>query len=292
MASISRLSNFLRLSRGMTSPIARLTIPAVASRCYVAGMWWLVAVGIGLIALAHTAPFPFLLEYMGPDRSVWHLPDVDGKPTIFLTYDDGPNPEATPALLDVLARENVTATFFLIPKHVTPLTAPIVARAVASGHGIGLHSHTRALMLKQPDELGGLFEDQGREIERLTGSRPCPLFRPHAGWRSGQMYGGVDRAGYTLAGWSFGMWDWNWWRASPPERLAARLAAKASDGDIVVMHDGHHMDPRADRRRTIDATTELVPLLKARGFQFGSLCTAVERQRLRAATNERMPIAR
>lgn len=238
-------------------------------------MWWLAALAVALFGLAHTAPFPFLLEYVGPDRSVWRRPSTSGAPTIYLTYDDGPNPEATPALLDALAREGVTATFFVIPRHVTAETAPIVARAVADGHAVALHSHTRSLLLKTPVELADLLARQADDIERLAGSRPCRLFRPHAGWRGGEMYAGLDRADYTLAGWSFGMWDWNWWRAARPDKLASRLAARATDGAIVVMHDGHHVDPRADRLRTVTATTELVPLLKARGFTFGNLCDAV-----------------
>jgi peptidoglycan/xylan/chitin deacetylase (PgdA/CDA1 family) len=256
-------------------------------------MWWLVAaLGVGIIALAHTAPFPFLLEYVGPGRSVWHVPRSDGAPTIYLTYDDGPNPEATPGLLDVLAREAVPATFFVIPKHVTESTAPIIRRALENGHGVALHSHTRALLLKKPAELERLLADQAAEIERLAGGRPCQLFRPHAGWRGGQLYAGLDRGGYTLAGWSFGMWDWNWWRPSRPEKLAARLAARASDGDIVVMHDGHHDNPRSDRQRTIAATADLIPLLKKKGFRFGSLCQAIGDHLRRAAMNERIPITR
>jgi peptidoglycan-N-acetylglucosamine deacetylase len=238
-------------------------------------MWWLAALAAALLGLAHTAPFPFLLEYVGPDRSIWRRPSTSGAPTIYLTYDDGPNPEATPALLDALAREGVTATFFVIPRHVTAETAPILARAAADGHAIALHSHTRSLLLKTPVELSELLSRQADDIEHLTGSRPCQLFRPHAGWRGGQMYAGLDRAGYTLAGWTFGMWDWNWWRRARPERLASRLAARATDGAIVVMHDGHHVDPRADRLHTVTATVELVPLLKARGFIFGNLCDVV-----------------
>jgi peptidoglycan/xylan/chitin deacetylase (PgdA/CDA1 family) len=68
------------------------------------------------------------------------------------------------------------------------------------------------------------------------------------------------------------LWDFNWWRAPKPAELAARLARKASDGDIIVMHDGHHENPRADRQRTIDATAALIPLLRAHGFTFASLC--------------------
>jgi peptidoglycan/xylan/chitin deacetylase (PgdA/CDA1 family) len=256
-------------------------------------MWWLVvAAGFGVLAFAHTAPFPFLLEYAGPGRSVWHVPRVDGAPTIYLTFDDGPNPDATPGLLDVLARESVPATFFVIPKHVNARTAPILRRALDDGHGVALHSHTRALLLKHPTELERLLADQAADIERLAGRPPCQLFRPHAGWRGGQMYAGLARAGYTLAGWSFGMWDWNWWRPSKPEKLAARLAARASDGDIVVMHDGHHENPRADRARTVAATADLIPLLRAKGFRFGNLCEAVGRYLRRAATNDLMPAAR
>ena len=241
-----------------------------------------IAIAAGVVALAHTAPFPFLLEYIGPGRSVWHLPSADGRPTIYLTYDDGPNPTATPALLDVLKREQVPATFFIIPEHLTPATAPIVRRAMAEGHGVALHASTRSLMLKSPDAFARHVVTEGDRIAALTGGRPCELFRPHAGWRGGPMYEGLDRAGFTLGGWSFGMWDWNWWRPAQPEKLASRLAGRASDGDIVVMHDGHHQNPRAERTRTVTATADLVRRLKTRGFRFGELCAAI-----RARGNER-----
>jgi peptidoglycan/xylan/chitin deacetylase (PgdA/CDA1 family) len=240
-------------------------------------MWWIVAIGTALITLAHTAPFPFLLEYAGPDRSVWRLPGGTSAPIVYLTYDDGPNPDVTPALLDVLAQQRASATFFIIPKHVTATTAPIVARAVADGHAVAMHSHSRMLLLYSPDRLARLFSQQAGDIERLAGVRPCPLFRPHAGWRGGQLYAGLERSGYKLAGWSFGMWDWNWWRPARPERLVDRLAARAADGDIIVMHDGPHDNPRADRGQTIAATAALIPLLRARGFRFGDLCEAASR---------------
>jgi peptidoglycan/xylan/chitin deacetylase (PgdA/CDA1 family) len=234
----------------------------------------LVAAVVGIFALAHTAPFPFLIEFLGPGRSVWHMPRADDAPTIYLTYDDGPNPTATPGLLDLLAREDATATFFLIPTHITPETEPIVRRIAADGHAIALHSDTRALMFLTPETLAERLTAEGHRLEDLTGRPPCPLFRPHAGWRGGSMYDGLARAGLRLAGWSFRMWDWNWWRRPNANRLAARLASRASDGDIIVMHDGHHENPRADRRHTIDATEELVARLRKRGFRFGTLCDA------------------
>jgi len=238
----------------------------------------LVAIGVALFALAHTAPFPFLLEWMGPGRSIWHQPSADGVPVIYLTYDDGPNPAATPALLDVLARESATATFFVIPKHITDDTAPILRRMRDEGHAVALHSHTRALMLASPKELAEHLTSHADRIARLSGGSPCRLFRPHAGWRGGQMYEGLDRAEYRLAGWSFAMWDWNWWRPSRPDKLATRLAQRASDGDIIVMHDGHHDNPRADRARTVQTTAELIPLLRQDGFRFAPLCTGATPQ--------------
>ncbi len=232
----------------------------------------LTLVGFGVMALAHMAPFPFLLEYIGPGRSVWSMPKSGGGPTVYLTFDDGPNPAATPALLDVLAQQGVRATFFVIPRHVNENTAPIVRRMFDEGHAVALHWHSRDLMLKKPADLAATLDAAADTIERLAGQRPCPLFRPHAGWRGGQMYEGLRQSNRTLVGWSYAMWDWNWWRPHKPERLAARLAGRASDGSVVVMHDGHHENPRADRARTVAATADLVPALKARGFAFGTLC--------------------
>ena len=232
------------------------------------------AVIFGVMALAHMAPFPFLLEYIGPHRSVWHMPRSDGAPIVYLTFDDGPNPTATPQLLDVLAREDVQATFFLIPRHLTEETAPIVARMFNEGHAVALHSDTRALMLKRPEDLAATLAAAADRIEQLTGRRPCQLFRPHAGWRGSAMYQGLDRADYQLAGWSWAMWDWNWYRPQQPEKLASRLASRASDGSVAVMHDGDHKNPRADRRVTVAAAAELIPALKTRGFRFGTVCEA------------------
>jgi peptidoglycan-N-acetylglucosamine deacetylase len=227
----------------------------------------------GVILLAHTTPFPFLLEAIRPSRSVWHVPQTPGTPpTIYLTFDDGPNPDWTPPLLDALRETGASATFFLIDEHITPETAPIVQRIAAERHAIGLHSGTRRLMVTEPDRLAEQLRGAARHIETLAGRAPCPLFRPHAGWRSTTMYQALDKLDYRLAGWSWGMWDWNWWQHPQSDRIAARLARKASAGDIIVIHDGHHKNPRADRRHAGETVRILVPALRARGFAFGTLC--------------------
>jgi peptidoglycan/xylan/chitin deacetylase (PgdA/CDA1 family) len=235
-------------------------------------MIWLVIAGIGALFMAHTAPFPFLLEAFAPARSIWHMPRDARPAAIYLTFDDGPNPTATPALLDVLRDEGARATFFLIDAHLTDATAPIVRRMFDEGHAVALHSDTRGLMIKTPDELAAHLTGNADRIERLAGRRPCRLFRPHAGWRSGAMYKGLQQIDYRLVGWGWGLWDWNWFRARDADGLARRLARKASAGDIIVMHDGHHVDPAPDRRYAIEATRQLVPALKARGYELATLC--------------------
>jgi peptidoglycan-N-acetylglucosamine deacetylase len=231
------------------------------------------AVIIAGVALAHMAPFPFLLEAFRAGKSLWHVePRAGSPPTIYLTFDDGPNADWTPVLLDRLRDESVPATFFLIDAHITPDTEPIVRRIAGEGHAIGLHTGTRRPMLMHPRDLANELKRVAKRIESITGSAPCQLFRPHAGWRSSRMYDGLRIAGYRLAGWSFGMWDWNWWREPHPESAARRLASKASAGDIIVIHDGDHKDPHADRHNSIEIVRLLVPALRSRGFSFGTLC--------------------
>jgi peptidoglycan/xylan/chitin deacetylase (PgdA/CDA1 family) len=232
-----------------------------------------VVVLVAALGLAHTSPFPFLLEAFHPSRSLWHVaPKPDTPPTLYLTFDDGPNPDWTPALLDALAETHVHATFFLIDEHITPDTEHIVKRIVSEGHAVALHSGSRRLMIMSPDDLAGRLRGAAARIRAITGSEPCHLFRPHAGWRSASMYEGLEKAGLTLAGWSWGMWDWDWWRQPQAERVAERLASKASAGDIIVIHDGHHKNPRADRRHAAGTVRLLVPRLKSRGFLFSTLC--------------------
>lgn len=238
-------------------------------------MLWLIITGVGVIFLAHTAPFPFLLEAFAPARSIWRVPQSGASRFVYLTYDDGPNPTATPLLLDVLREQGARATFFVIDAHVTEGTAPILRRMFSEGHAVALHADTRALMAQTPSALADRLTRSADRIGLLAGSHPCRLFRPHAGWRSGSMYEGLAQIDHRLVGWSWGLWDWNWYRPREADGLARRLARRASPGDIVVMHDGHHENPSADRRYAVEATRRIVPELKARGYGFGVLCDSV-----------------
>lgn len=234
-------------------------------------MWILIAIGAGLVALAHTAPAPFLLDALAGRRAVWHMPRSEPR-TIYLTYDDGPNPTTTPDLLDVLRREQVHATFFLIDRHITEQTAPLVRRMFADGHSVALHSHTRRYMVMSPGELARTLAGAADHIEQAGGSRPCRAFRPHAGWRSANMYVGLARIDHLLIGWGWMLWDWNWFRTRTADSVVRRFLSRARGGDIVVMHDGNESAPFADQRYTVEATIRLIPALRAKGFRFGTVC--------------------
>ena len=141
-----------------------------------------IAVISAVAILAHTAPFPFLLDVT--ERTVWRMPQT-APHTIYLTFDDGPNPAATGDLLDVLARHQVTATFFVIDKHLTESTAPLVRRAFEEGHAVALHSHTRMLMFKTPGTLASTLTDAfpflGLRCQQIT-ERVLALLAPRYGW--------------------------------------------------------------------------------------------------------------
>jgi peptidoglycan/xylan/chitin deacetylase (PgdA/CDA1 family) len=232
----------------------------------------IVVILVGAAALAHTAPFPFLLEAFRPDRSVWHIRQPESSRNVYLTFDDGPNAQWTPPVLDALRELGVTATFFLIPDYITPETECVVRRIATEGHAIGLHSGSRKPVVMPPEALAAELRTAAQRIAQLTGRAPCPLFRPHAGWRSATLYAALDRIDFRLAGWSWGMWDFDWWRTPQAASVARRLERKASPGDIIVIHDGHHKDPGKDRRYAGAAVRLLVPALRARGLTFAALC--------------------
>lgn len=226
---------------------------------------------LGVLALAHVAPFPFLLDVTR--HTIWEMPATP-PPTVYLTFDDGPNPRVTPALLDALDRHDAHATFFVIDKYVTDDTAPLLRRAIAAGHALALHSGSPDLMFKRPSTVARILGRAADRLEAITGVPPCRAFRPHAGLRSLTMIQGVARGGYTLVGWGWMLWDFNWFKERTADDIVPRLVGRVSAGDIIVIHDGHHHKAGADRQYAVEVVDRFVPELQARGFHFGTICPA------------------
>ena len=188
--------------------------------------------------------------------------------TLALTFDDGPNPAATPALLGLLDAHGVRATFFLIGSHVRAF--PALAREIAvRGHAIGNHTETHPSLIflsraKFRDELNGCRE----AILSAVGGAELRWMRPPFGFRGPQLDAIVGQLGYSgVAMWSKGAWDW---KPQPAERVIHRLR-RVIGGDIVLLHDGDHRLFEGDRRHTVAALAHWLPRWKDAGMRFVTL---------------------
>jgi peptidoglycan-N-acetylglucosamine deacetylase len=184
------------------------------------------------------------------------------RPAIALTFDDGPS-EATPQLLEILARHRAPATFFQIGANVRRL--PEVAREVlAAGHEIGNHSDTHPLFaLKSPVFIHRELARAQETIERATGQRPR-YFRAPYGVRWFGMRQAQQRLGLTGVMWSSIALDWK--RRAPS--VVSRLIGGAAPGAILCLHDGRGLQHRPDVGATLEAVRELLPKLMEQGFHF------------------------
>jgi peptidoglycan/xylan/chitin deacetylase (PgdA/CDA1 family) len=189
----------------------------------------LMAIGVAVTALAHMWPAPFVIDWTAGERAVWSMPRT-GVPTVYLTFDDGPNPSTTPDLLDAWRLKHAGHVFHH-RRHLNEQTASIVGRAFAEGHAVALHSATRRPMVMSPAQLGRMLRSASARIEQLAGGTPCRAFRPHAGWRSGQMYEGLRALDYRLIGFGWMLWDFNWFRPRSADSSFRRIAGRVSDGD-------------------------------------------------------------
>ena len=179
---------------------------------------------------------------------------------IALTFDDGPNPAATPGLLDLLARHGVRATFFLIGDFVR--RQPGLVRAIAArGHVLGAHSMTHPWLAWQSrarirQELAG----SQHLLEDILG-QPVRWFRPPHGARRPYVLSVARELGMRTAQWNIIANDW---KPGTPEAIAARVEAGIAHWRArgyaanVVLHDGSHGMQNADRSRSIRATELLL----------------------------------
>ena len=166
-----------------------------------------------------------------------------------LTFDDGPNPVATPQLLDLLARQEAKATFFLIGRHVR--TVPELAKEIAAqGHAIGNHTESHpSLALLSGTRISEELDRCDEAIRQSVGVTPRWM-RPPYGFRSPWLSGIVTRRGNAgVAMWSAAARDW---KPQPAEPVIQRLR-HARGGDIVLLHDGDHRVLRGDRDHVLKA---------------------------------------
>ena len=189
------------------------------------------------------------------------------KDAVYLSFDDGPSEAATPAVLDVLARESAPAAFFMVGRHARALPA-LARRAAEAGHLIGNHTDTHVkLHLRSPARIGRELADAHRALADITGRPPAAFRAPH-GYRNPFVRPAARRLGYTVFGWTFGVWD----TARPgADTIRRRVRARLRPGAIVLLHDGDGYDPRGDRSQTAAALPGIIHDIRDAGYRIAPL---------------------
>lgn len=187
-----------------------------------------------------------------------------GSRQIALTYDDGPNDPHTLRLLEVLAKHDAHATFFLIGRYVQQ--RPEIAREIAkAGHAIGNHTFTHPLLIfKSEAEIR-------RELSQCNAAlhdaldREANIFRPPFGGRRLAVLRVARELELEPVMWSVTGYDWN---APPTEVIERKITKQIRGGDVILLHDGGHRQMGADRSQTVLATDHLITRYRAEGYEF------------------------
>lgn len=207
--------------------------------------------------LAHAlAPVrPALADRLGIPRS---LPGARG---VALTFDDGPHPEGTPAILEGLARAGARATFFVVGEQVRRRPA-LLAEIEAAGHLVALHGDRHRLQLRlRARELDDDLIRGVAAIEDALGHGPV-WHRPPYGIYSPAGLQGARAMGLRPLLWS--RWGKDWRKFTTPDRIAARVISGVLPGDVILLHDADFYSARGSHRRTASALALIAAELKRR----------------------------
>jgi peptidoglycan/xylan/chitin deacetylase (PgdA/CDA1 family)/GT2 family glycosyltransferase len=198
------------------------------------------------------------------------------KKLVALTFDDGPNGKYTKQVIDILDKEGIKATFFLIGKNVE--TYPEIAKEIAvQGHAIGNHSYTHPWLLPWGNKKSILREvDKAEEaIYNATGESP-KIFRPPHGLRSIWLDEVIHQEGYTMFTWDDMATDYM--QGTTGREIAKKILSKVHPGSIIVLHDGVDLKHEINRENMIGALIVIIKELKKEGYEFITLNENTKRQ--------------
>lgn len=223
------------------------------------------AAGAGLTAAT--------LAYVGPALApvvpgLGGLLDVklreEGSEGVALTFDDGPHPQGTPAVLESLREAGAKATFFLAGEQVVQRPA-LAAEIVAAGHRVELHCYRHRNQLR----LGAraLLEDaeRGRTAIEDAGGQAIADYRPPYGIFSAVGLKAIRGRGWRPVLWS--RWGRDWTRRATPESIARRVVTDVRAGDILLLHDADYYSAPCSWVRTAAALPRILEELEARGLK-------------------------
>jgi len=219
-----------------------------------------IVLGLGAAAVwsapALAPVVPRVADALGVPR---RLPS--GARGVALTFDDGPHPEGTPALLDLLGEANARAIFFLVGEQ-AERWPELAGRIAAEGHQVALHGYRhRNLLRVPPPALARDLELGARVVEETSGRTPV-LYRPPYGIFSPAGLRLVRRRGWKPLLWS--RWGHDWRRFITPERIAREVSRDLTDGDVLLLHDADHYNAAGSWRNTLAAMPRILAELARR----------------------------
>ncbi|MFL0198007.1 polysaccharide deacetylase family protein [Clostridium sp. WILCCON 0269] len=181
---------------------------------------------------------------------------------IALTFDDGPDPRYTPKLLDVLKRNDIKCTFFVLAENAQKYP-DIIKRIESEGHYIGLHSlkHMNAIFSlpyqtrKNLSKALNIMDNLGIEVKFFR--PPWGIFNPLTNY-----YAEANNLKIIL--WSIHAMDWSRWVTE--DYIEKKLINNVKSGDIILLHDGR--GSKNSPTKTIRALQTVLPVLKRKGYRF------------------------
>lgn len=209
--------------------------------------------------------------WLGPN--ITRLPGSAGRGLVALTFDDGPDPVVTPAVLGLLEQAGARATFFCVGQR-AEAHPEVMAAIRARGHGVGNHSysHPSGFALRGPVGLSREIRRAQEAIERVGGGRPR-LFRAPAGIQNPWLAPALASAGLSLVSWTRRGYDTV---SHDGARVAARLGRGLRAGDILLLHDGSSARDPTGRPVVLEALPRVLQEMGRRGLRSEALHTVLD----------------
>ncbi len=201
---------------------------------------------------------------------LWEI-NIDEK-IIALTFDDGPHRKYTPEILDVLAKYDARATFFIVGEHAEK-NPNIVLRMNEAGHELANHTYTHPLRSSVPNLLKEI-KRTNETIYSISGFTPT-LFRPVEGQYTDALIDAVVKEGYKVVMWSWHM-DTLDWKNPGVNKIVDIVLKGMKPGNVVLFHDGG-----GNREQTVEALKKILPELEKQGYKFVTISELLEIQRAR-----------
>jgi peptidoglycan-N-acetylglucosamine deacetylase len=188
----------------------------------------------------------------------------DGVEGVALTFDDGPHPEGTPQVLEILREAGAPATFFLAGEQVEQRPA-LAAEIAAAGHRVELHCHRHRNQLRlTPNQL---LDDADRAVATIedASGQEIANYRPPYGIFSYAGLRAIRRRGWRPLLWS--QWGKDWKRSATADSIAQRCTASVRAGDILLLHDADYYSAPGSWVRTVAALPLILEELDSRGLK-------------------------